>query len=516
MELTNTFEEVFWNNELEKRLCQLYEKEDVIDIFWGQNILTGDTSWSIYVVTRNFPYKNEKIEIVGNQVIQFISEEKGFIGAEIPPQGPYDPLPTRKKVPQDLQKTFDEALNYELGTSFREMHYNLVGMSTGYKRTQGKFTDEPAIKLYVRQKGILRRGCSLFPDKIRGYPVDVVEACVATPYGLGKIQCQTYHNNVKLGSSIGVIEPQRTSGSLSAVVYDKKSKRIGILTCEHVCKFSESSSGTNVIIHQPSHEDLDEQKQLFLFMTENEEALEKNIYNMFNKIRQCSALACYDRGMQKNFFSKVHQKDFGIDVAFCIFTYKNRTLCLNNQFAVSPDYFKEVNLPENGGCLNGYYTYEMFDEIDGEIEVFKVGKTTGLSCGKMVPITAAISIDLSNKSIKFAKGEDQGEIPPSSNITKKKCFIGYMKTPLIQELYKIRQQCYPTVWFDRQLVFYFRYEDFKPGDSGASVLDVKGKALGILHSKWLTAEFSYVIASPYFAVLEALNVDFEKISNSVV
>ena len=164
---------------------------------------------------------------------------------------PHDPLPTWKKVPKNLQKAFDEALDNELGPLFRKMHYNLVGMSTGYKRTQGKFTEVPTIILYVRQKGILRRGCDKFPDEIRGYPIDVVEACVATPYGYGVSACQAYQKYVELGSSIGITESQGTSGTLSAVVYDKNSKQIGILSCEHVCRFSESSTGMGVIIHQP-------------------------------------------------------------------------------------------------------------------------------------------------------------------------------------------------------------------------------------------------------------------------
>ena len=106
---------------------------------------------------------------------------------------------------------FDEALDNELGQSFRETHYNLVGMSTGYKRTQGKCTKIPAIILYVRQKGILRRGCDKFPDKVHGYPVDVVEACFATPCGYGVTACQIYQLNVDSGSSIGITEAQGTS-----------------------------------------------------------------------------------------------------------------------------------------------------------------------------------------------------------------------------------------------------------------------------------------------------------------
>ncbi|RGB34987.1 hypothetical protein C1646_742515 [Rhizophagus diaphanus] len=61
------------------------------------------------------------------------------------------------------------------------MHYNLVGVSTGYKRTRGKLTEIPlSYYMFVR-----RAFCAVdvtFPDKIRGYPVDAGEACFATSY----------------------------------------------------------------------------------------------------------------------------------------------------------------------------------------------------------------------------------------------------------------------------------------------------------------------------------------------
>ena len=75
------------------------------------------------------------------------------------------------------------------------------------------------------------------------------------------------------------------------------------------------------------------------------------------------------------------------------------------------------------------------------------------------------------------------------------------------------------MWFDRQLIFAFKPGDFALGDSGASVANQEGKALGILHAKWTTSYQTYGIASPYFAVLEALNVsislspDFIKLSS---
>lgn len=92
------------------------------------------------------------------------------------------------------------------------------------------------------------------------YPVDVVEACIATSYGYGISACQAYQKNVELGSSIGITESQGTSGTsgtLSAVMCDKNSKQTGILSCEHVCRFSKSNTGMDVIIHQPSYKDID-------------------------------------------------------------------------------------------------------------------------------------------------------------------------------------------------------------------------------------------------------------------
>ncbi|CAG8645819.1 1236_t:CDS:1 [Paraglomus brasilianum] len=504
--ITNTIETVPWSDSLESRLCQLYARDNIVDIFWGQNLKEDDATWRIYVVTRNLLRQCEKTEKIGDQVINFIAVEEGFVSAEIPPQNPHDSLPTWKKTPKKLQKAFDEALDNELGPSFRKMHYNLVGMSTGYKRTHGKFTEVPAIILYVCQKGILRRGCVKFPDEIRGYPTDIVEACVATPYGFGASAsaCQSYQENVMLGSSIGIIEPQRTSGTLSAVVYDKNSKQTGILSCEHVCRFSNSSAGKGVIIYQPSHKDLDNSKKAFVEMARVNQTYMKISEEMCNKIeedKKKSALACYERGIRDNFFSKIHKKYFGIDAAFCISSNINRTLLCPNKFSISPKDFKKEKLSEDT-YLNDFYEFEEFDDVV-DIDVFKVGKATGLTFGKLVPIYSAVSIDLRNKNIEYAK--KQGEIPSYSNVDKR-IFIGYMKTPLVEKINEMRQQCYPTVWFDRQLIFKFKPGDFVPGDSGASVVNKEGKALGILHAAWITENSSYAIASPYFAVFEALDV----------
>ncbi|PKY29990.1 hypothetical protein RhiirB3_418447, partial [Rhizophagus irregularis] len=77
-----------------------------------------------------------------------------------------------------------------------------------------------------------------------------------------------------------------------------------------------------------------------------------------------------------------------------------------------------------------------------------------------------------------------------------KIFIGYMKSKL-----------------DSEILFKFESGDFNCDDSGASVLDEAGKALGILHAKWITPYQIYGIASPYFAILKALDVSIYITSN---
>ena len=120
-------------------------------------------------------------------------------------------------------------------------------MSTGYKRN------------------LLKSPLSCYLDEIRGYPTDVVETCIATPYGFGASNCQSYQEKVQLGSSIGIIKPQ---GTLSVVVHDRNSKKIG------------------VIIYQPSHKDLDSLKESFVRMASENKSVHKFSEEMCNNIEE--------------------------------------------------------------------------------------------------------------------------------------------------------------------------------------------------------------------------------------
>ncbi|RIA86884.1 hypothetical protein C1645_778497, partial [Glomus cerebriforme] len=437
-----------------------------------------------------------------------IAEEVRFVNTN-------DSLPSSIEIPQDLKESFDEALNNELGLSFREAHYNLVGISTGYKQICGKFTEVPAIVLYVRQKGILRRGCDgIFPKSIRGFPTDVVEACVATPCtGLGINTCRRYQEDVKLGSSIGIgLEKENTIGTLSAVAYENDPpNRIGIISCEHILKFNESDVENNVV-YQPSYEDLFEPKKQLEELLElledpktNEGEYKDDIEELQRKLdlakNRNSILATYVKGMRENF--KINNKNYGIDVGFCVFNNENRKLD-SKKFPIPPNYFRNAGLST---CLEGVYTYDELKNFNYNTKVFKVGRTTGLTLGQLLPTDQAIACNLTGESIKNAKRLTMEKYVPCYNNADQKIFVGYMKSYLDSEIRQYRKKCYPIKWFDRQLAFKFKSGEFDFGDSGASILDGKGKALGILHAKWITPYQTYGIASPYFAILKALNIN---------
>ncbi|RUS32644.1 hypothetical protein BC938DRAFT_474769 [Jimgerdemannia flammicorona] len=217
-----------WSDEQEARLRQLYDQNNVVDIFWGcriENNLSDNKPWHVYVVTRGLHHPNPEMEAMADsQKIYFIAEGTGSTD--------FDPSPNNiMAVPPDLQKEFDEALDDELGTSFREAHYNLVGMSTGYKRIRGMLTETPAILLYVRQKGILRRGSGgIFPTEIRGFPTDVLEASAAMPYGaFGVNSSQPSTPNVSSESSIGRdMNDSRTSGNFDPVEQGTQTNQVDI------------------------------------------------------------------------------------------------------------------------------------------------------------------------------------------------------------------------------------------------------------------------------------------------
>lgn len=107
---------------------------------------------------------------------------------------------------------------------------NVVGVGVGYKQMGDEDTGEPAFIVYVEKKvprGDLARG-QVVPKKINGLDVDVVEMGRVKMLGVrtGRERpCQP-------GVSIGHF--QSTAGTFGAVVKDKETKQLMLLSNNHV------------------------------------------------------------------------------------------------------------------------------------------------------------------------------------------------------------------------------------------------------------------------------------------
>ncbi|CAI2161771.1 19387_t:CDS:2 [Funneliformis geosporum] len=128
---------------------------------------------------------------------------------------------------------------------------------------------------------------------------------------------------VKLDSSIRILELQKDSRILNAVIH--------------------------VMIHQPSHEDLDAFKHLLVKLTiENK--------NTKKLLKLC-----------------MYQKDFGVDAAFCIFTNENY---FNNTDKI--EVFKDFNFTNEVSNSQKHKTEDFEHKDSGTCVVDQKGKAFGI------------------------------------------------------------------------------------------------------------------------------------------
>ncbi|MCL6638427.1 MAG: hypothetical protein K6T80_01935 [Firmicutes bacterium] len=108
---------------------------------------------------------------------------------------------------------------------------NVVGVGIGYKQVRGEETGRPAYIVYVEKKvppGGLSRG-QVVPEQIDGLDVDVVEIGVVRM--LGNIRTRR-ERPCQPGMSVG--HYQTTAGTLGALVKDKKTGELMVLSNNHV------------------------------------------------------------------------------------------------------------------------------------------------------------------------------------------------------------------------------------------------------------------------------------------
>ncbi|BAF58265.1 MAG: hypothetical protein HPY89_09930 [Pelotomaculum sp.] len=115
---------------------------------------------------------------------------------------------------------------------------NVVGIGVGYKQTGGENTGEPAFIIYVEKKmpaAGLARG-SVIPKRIDGLITDVIEIGRVKMLGVRTSRERPCQPGVSVGHY------QSTAGTLGAVVRDRETKKLMILSNNHVLANGSSES----------------------------------------------------------------------------------------------------------------------------------------------------------------------------------------------------------------------------------------------------------------------------------
>ena len=150
-------------------------------------------------------------------------------------------------VPQELDASQSDEISEIISqncTAF-DKHRNVTSLQASFKITDSKETENPCITIYVLGKGHIPIGESEFPGTLGSYPVDVVDGfwfLTSDPWKPNK--AQTPGEVLHFGASIGV-EGEDASGTLGAIVKEKKSGTLYALSCDHVMQPTKKSE----IIH---------------------------------------------------------------------------------------------------------------------------------------------------------------------------------------------------------------------------------------------------------------------------
>jgi hypothetical protein len=111
---------------------------------------------------------------------------------------------------------------------------NVVGVGVGHKHVRGEDTDRPAYIVYVKKKipphDLARE--HVLPRQIDGLDVDVVEIGIVKMLGGGNDVRTKRERPCQPGVSIG--HYQTTAGTLGALVKDKKTGELMVLSNNHV------------------------------------------------------------------------------------------------------------------------------------------------------------------------------------------------------------------------------------------------------------------------------------------
>lgn len=134
-----------------------------------------------------------------------------------------------------------------------QRRYKVDHVDVGYRRKDGRLTNEIAVRVHVRQKkrpAALRRGETVRP--VGGFPIDVVQSRPVSHVAGSASRSYVGQRLDPLaggGASANPNVPKR--GTLGAIVFDQRTRRPMALSCYHVYMEGEPGEGLDEAVHQP-------------------------------------------------------------------------------------------------------------------------------------------------------------------------------------------------------------------------------------------------------------------------
>ncbi|CAB4379145.1 unnamed protein product [Rhizophagus irregularis] len=411
--------------------------------------------------------------------------------------------PPQKSFLSDIKEKFDSILDNQIGIGFRSKYCNLIAISLGWKIVGRYYTEIPAIVFYVIRKGIIPIGNDLLPDTINGIDTDVREGFYE-PTGLADSQfCRKYSASVSSGCSIGICDFR--AGTLGAFVKNSNDQ-ICLLSNHHVL-CSNDNRKIEYIIKQPAYidhvgaikEEIEEEKKNLA----RAKYVDKNIEEVNEKSDEIEALevkleaakrkdtkfARYIEGKRDNCI--VGRSSYGIDAAIAsleLIDNNRKRYIRPKNFAISNSAFEKYSLTvpfQLSGIIKD------INSVDTSKSIFKVGRTTGLTKGR-IPDLIGISFNsmeglcIYKHQLSILGGVQMEEVNDSENKT-----------------------IFQPIWLDRQIVVLQKGDGsfMEKGDSGCIWFDQNGMIIALGHGVFTRNESVYAVGSPINAVLKALKVE---------
>ncbi|GET66841.1 kinase-like domain-containing protein [Rhizophagus irregularis DAOM 181602=DAOM 197198] len=482
------------SDKVQEELQKIVNDTNVRDIFFGRDHndkVSSNKNQKLYIIVNNNP--TEPLQMIENFPVTYI--ECGTFSEKIPRN-----IPPQKSFPLDIKEKFDSILDDQIGINFRSKYCNLIAISLDWKIVNREYVNKPAIVFYVIRKGIIPIGDDLLPKTIYGIDTDVREGFYE-PTGIAYEYCREYTAYLASGYSIGICNFR--AGTLGAFVKNSNDK-ICLLSNYHVLN-SNDNSIIEHIVKQPAYMDhvgaieekIKETEKNLARAIDDDNIREKDRKSKEKKLledklkdanEEVTEFARVIDGKRENCY--IGGKFYGVDAAIASLELIDRDV-RPKEFAIPDFAFEKYSLtvPQ----ISGSISIKDIKSFDTDNNIFKVGRTTGLTKGRIPELSG---IDIS--------------CDPMRNLWVYKRQLRNLGIAQMAEINDLEGRAiFQPRWLSRQILV--KQTDtgsfMDEGDSGCIWFDKKGMIIALGHGVFQNTNSVIAIGSPINAVLKALNVE---------